>query len=306
MLDDVRRGLSLPQKELPPTYFYDERGSRLFDEITRLPEYYLTRAEHDLLNARADELVRLARPASLAELGPGMAGKSRVLIQAILRARGDVVYIPIDVSAATLEATAHALEAEYRGLRVVPVSADIRGDVMLPEDIPRPLLYALLGSTIGNFTPLEAVALLQRMKSALRPGDRLLLGVDLVKDSAPLEAAYNDEAGVTAAFNVNVLHVLNHALETDFDAAAFRHQAYYNAQLRRIEMHLVSLRTQTIRLPDGTEFEFAEGETIRTEISCKYDWEMVEDLFHDAGLRLERWIPDDRDWFALAVGAPAA
>lgn len=305
MLDDVRRGLSLPQKELPPTYFYDERGSHLFDEITRLPEYYLTRAERDLLHAGAEELARLVAPACLAELGPGTAGKSRILIEAILRVRPAVVYVPIDVSAATLTDTARTLERDYSGLKVLPVSGDIRGDIILPPDVPRPVLYALLGSTIGNFTPLEAVALLQRLRSAMHPGDHLLLGVDLVKDPDVLEAAYNDEAGVTAAFNANVLHVLNEALNTTFDPAAFRHQAHYNAQLHRIEMHLVSLRPQTIRLPDGTEIAFAEGETIRTEISCKYDRESVEWMFGEAGLRTERWMPDERDWFALVLGSPA-
>jgi L-histidine N-alpha-methyltransferase len=305
MLEDVRAGLSLPQKELPPTYFYDSRGSRLFDEITRLPEYYLTRAERELLEQFADEIVSLVRPRSLAELGAGTADKSRTLLRAMGRMTPDVTYIPIDVSAAALSHAITRLEKEFPSLHVIPVESDMRGDLHLPRDVPRPLLYALLGSTIGNFPPTLAGRLLAGMRANLEGSDRILLGVDLIKDPAVLEAAYNDKAEVTAEFNRNVLNVLNRALGSDFDLTAFRHRAFYSVPLRRIEMHLVSARQQTVCIPGAGEFAFAEGETVRTETSAKYDRPLVGEMFAAAGLRLERWFTNDRELFALALGAPA-
>jgi L-histidine N-alpha-methyltransferase len=304
MLEDVRAGLSLPQKELPPTYFYDSRGSRLFDEITRLPEYYLTRAEHELLEQSADEIVALVRPRSLAELGAGTADKSRTLLRAIGRVETEVTYIPVDVSAATLSQATARLYQEFPSVHVIPVVGDMRGELRLPSDIPRPLLYALLGSTIGNFPPTHAERLLARMRADLDAGDRILLGIDLIKDPAVLEAAYNDKAQVTAEFNRNVLNVLNRELGSDFDLTAFRHRAFYSLPLHRIEMHLVSTRPQTVRIPGAGEFAFADGETVRTEISCKYDRGLVAEMFAAAGLGLERWITNESELFALAVGAP--
>ena len=304
MLEDVREGLSLPQKELPPTYFYDARGSRLFDEITRLPEYYLTRAEREILEQSSDEIAALVRPRSLAELGAGTADKSRTLLRAIERVQSEVTYIPIDVSGATLSQATGRLHQEFPSLHVVPVVGDMRGELRLPHDIPRPLLYALLGSTIGNFSPIHAERLLARMRADLDAGDRILLGVDLIKDPAVLDAAYNDKAQVTAEFNRNVLNVLNRELGSDFDLTAFRHRAFYSLPLHRIEMHLVSTRPQTVHIPAAGEFAFAEGETVRTEISCKYDRALVEEMFAASGLALERWITNDSEWFALATGAP--
>jgi L-histidine N-alpha-methyltransferase len=304
MLEDVRAGLSLPQKELPPTYFYDSRGSSLFDEITRLPEYYLTRAERELLEQFADEIVSLARPRSLAELGAGTADKSRTLLRAMSRMEPAGTYIPIDVSAATLSHATARLKQEFPSLHVIPVEGDMRGELHLPRDIPHPVLYAFLGSTIGNFPPTSAERLLTRMRASLAATDRILLGVDLIKDPVVLEAAYNDKAEVTAEFNRNVLNVLNRELGSDFDLTAFRHRAFYSLPLRRIEMHLVSTRAQTIHIPAAGDFAFAEGETVRTEISCKYDRRLVEEMFAAAGLALERWITNERELFALAIGAP--
>ena len=304
MLEDVRAGLSLPQKELPPTYFYDVRGSRLFDEITRLPEYYLTRAEHELLEQTADEIVALKRPRCLAELGAGTADKSRTLLRAIGRVQSEFAYVPIDVSVATLSHATARLKREFPSLQVFPVEGDMRGEVRLPRDIPRPLLYALLGSTIGNFSATHAERLLARMRADLGAQDCILLGIDLIKDPVVLEAAYNDKAQVTAEFNRNVLNVINGELGSDFDLTAFRHRAFYSIPLHRIEMHLVSVRPQTVRIPGGGDFAFAEGETVRTEISCKYDRTLVEEMFAAAGLALERWVTNDRELFALAIGAP--
>lgn len=305
MLEDVRVGLSLPQKELSPTYFYDSRGSQLFEEITRLPEYYLTRTERSLLQSNAHAIVEKTRPATLAELGAGSAEKSRIIIsEMIAQGTGDA-YAPIDVSVSSLDETAALLRREYPRLRVVPIAADMRADLRLPRSLPHPILFAFLGSTIGNFTPTAAERLLAGIRSQLPSSDRLLLGVDLIKDESILNAAYNDTRNVTAEFNSNVLHVLNRELDADFDPAAFAHRALYHAPLRRVEMHLVSLRDQEVKVPAAGVFSLTEGETIRTEISCKYDRTMVEDMLSAAGFELSDWLTDDREWFALAVGTPA-
>jgi L-histidine Nalpha-methyltransferase len=303
MLADVRAGLALPQKELSPTWFYDEHGSRLFEEITRLPEYYLTRAEHALLELHAATIATSVSPATVAELGAGAARKSRILIDAALRLQDELTYIPVDVSGATLAAAAQELRGEFAGLHVRPLVADVRTGVALP-DHPRPLLYAFLGSTLGNFTAAAAADLLSVMRSALSGGGRLLLGVDLAKDPGVVHAAYNDSRGVTAAFNLNLLRVLNRELGAGFDLSAFEHRAFYDERLCRVEMHLVSTVQQAVFVPGAGTFRFAAGETIRTEISTKYERSAVERLLRAAGLRLDRWISDDRDWFALVLAAP--
>lgn len=303
MRDDVRAGLCRTgQKELPPTYFYDARGSQLFDEITRLDEYYPTRAERALLERHAEDIVEHAAPRALAELGAGTATKSRILLRA-LAARGATQYLPLDVDSATLHATADALRAEFPGLEVTPLVADMRDDVA-PRGARHPLLYAFLGSTIGNFEPDAARALLARIRGALRPTDRLLLGVDLVKDSETLERAYNDARGVTAEFNRNVLHVLNRELGSDFDTARFDHRAVYDAHARRIEMHLVARGAQHVHIPEVGDIAFADGESIRTEISSKYDRRSATALLASAGFTLARWYSDGQ--FALALAEPSA
>lgn len=304
MLADVRAGLSRPQKELPPTYFYDARGSALFDEITRLPEYYLTRAEEALLRAHAPVLARALRPRTVAELGAGSARKARLLLSAARGAGGGEWYVPIDVSAAALRETTARLRGEFPGVHVHPTLGDMREAIVLPPGVPRPLLFAFLGSTIGNFPHEDAVALLARIRAALAPGDRLLLGADLVKDVATLEAAYDDARGVTAEFNRNVLRVLNRELGADFDVEAFAHRALYDAAHRRIEMHLVARDAQQVCIPDVGVVALAAGESIRTEVSCKYDRAALEGMLGAAGLELERWMPDDPARFALVLAAP--
>ena len=306
MLDDVRTGmLGGAQKELPPTYFYDAAGSRLFDEITRLPEYYLTRAERGLLQMHASEIVRRTRPKALAELGAGMSSKTRILLAALV-GRGSRVYVPIDVDADTLRMSAGALRREFPELNVRPVVADMRDHVAIPPDIERPVLYAFLGSTIGNFDPADARALLARIRAGLGIGDSLLLGVDLVKDIATLEAAYNDRRGITAEFNRNVLRVLNAELGATFDVAGFEHRAFYEARERRIEMHLVARRAQHALVPGAGVVRFNEGETIRTEISCKYDRQSVDALLAGAGWQVDSWLVDDAGLFALVIARPSA
>jgi L-histidine N-alpha-methyltransferase len=303
ILAEVRAGLTARRKRLPSKYFYDQRGSELFEEITRLPEYYLTRAEREILAAWVPELVAARRPAALVELGAGSAAKTRLLLDAMRDAGRLEAYVPIDVSELFLHETAERLRGEYPGLAVVPVVADLEHALDLPRTLPRPALVAFLGSTIGNFHPAQATRLLRRVHDATRPGDWLLLGADLRKDPAVLHAAYNDARGVTAQFNRNILYVLNHQLGADFDPTRFEHRAFYNRTAHRVEMHLVSRGAQTVTVPGLGLVRFFDGETIRTEISCKYDRHAIHDLFYDAGFRLEAWRTDAAERFALAAGA---
>jgi L-histidine Nalpha-methyltransferase len=305
MRDDVRAGLlCAPQKELSPTYFYDAVGSRLFDEITRLPEYYLTRAERRLLELHAAEIMRRTRPRALAELGSGTSSKTRILLEALMNV-GSHVYVPIDVDADTLRVSAAALRGEFPSLEVRPVVADMRDHVAVPYTTERPVLYAFLGSTIGNFDARDARSLLARVRAGLGAGDSLLLGMDLVKDVATLEAAYNDRRGVTAEFNRNVLRVLNAQLGATFDVAGFDHRAFYDQQRRRIEMHLVARQAQHALIPGVGVVRFKAGETIRTEISCKYDRHSADELLSGAGWRIDAWLSDYAELFALVIARPA-
>lgn len=304
MLRDVVRGLAQPQKELAPKYFYDDRGSRLFEQITDLPEYYLTRAERAILDAEMPALMRTLRPATLVELGAGSAAKTRLILDAMHDAGSGCRYVPLDVSASFLADSAARLRAEYPWLRVTPVVADFTDRIPLPTGLPRPLLMAFLGSTIGNFSKPEAVRLLRRARGALDAGDRLLLGADLRKEIARLEAAYDDAGGVTAEFNRNMLRVLNRELGADFDPDAFDHEARYDAAEHRVEMHLVARAAQTVRIPGVAPISFGRGESVRTEISCKYDRPALDAMFALAGFYIETWLTDPAHDFALVVAAP--
>jgi L-histidine N-alpha-methyltransferase len=305
MLAEVAVGLSAPQKELSPKYFYDQRGSELFEEITRLPEYYPTRTERALLQGWMPELIPQIGTRTLVELGAGSAEKSRIILDAMRAAGQAELYVPIDVSATFLSLTAATLRRDYPGLRVEPAVADISEELNLPRRMPHPALYAFLGSTIGNFYPPAAIRLLGRVRAAMAPSDRFLMGVDLRKDIARIEAAYNDSAGVTAEFNRNMLRVLNHELGADFDPLFFDHLAFYEPVAHRIEMHLVSTRAQVVRIPGLGEVSFAKGESIRTEISAKFDRASVSELFDAAGFRIEAWPTDPHTPFGLVIGAPA-
>jgi L-histidine N-alpha-methyltransferase len=305
MLAEVAQGLSSPQKELSPKYFYDQRGSELFEAITRLEEYYPTRTERGLLEAWMPSLIRRLGSRALIELGAGSAEKSRVILDAMHAAGSAELYVPIDVSATFLSQTAARLRREYPRLAVEPAIADISEELTIPRRVPHPALYAFLGSTIGNFYPPAAIRLLGRVRAAMEPGDRYLMGVDLRKDPARIEAAYNDAGGVTAAFNRNMLLVLNHELGSDFDPSAFDHLAFYEPVAHRIEMHLVSRRAQLVTVPGVGAIPFDAGESLRTEISCKHDRESVAQLFEAAGLEIEAWRSDPDSLFALVVGAPA-
>ena len=304
MLAEVADGLAAPQKELSPKYFYDHRGSEIFEEITRLPEYYQTRTERSILDAWMPSLIAGLGTRALVELGAGSAEKSRLIISAMRAAGTAELYVPIDVSASFLNQTAAQLGREYPGLSVEPVVADIAEELGRPAGLPHPAMYAFLGGTIGNFYPPAAIRLLSRVRAAMNPEDRLLLGVDLRKDISRIELAYNDSQGVTAAFNRNMLLVLNHELGADFNPDLFQHLAFYEPVTHRIEMHLVSALEQEVRIPGIGQIAFARGESIRTEISCKYDRQSVAELFDPAGLRIETWRPDPESLFALVVGAP--
>jgi L-histidine Nalpha-methyltransferase len=285
--------------------FYDQRGSELFEEITRLPEYYPTRTEQALLRSHAHEWIAAVRPRALVELGAGSAVKTRIILDAMRAEGSGETYVPVDINAGFLERTAAGLRREYPGLRVVPVPADFTRAMVLPPSLPRPALLTFLGSTIGNFTAPEAVDLLRRVRGAMHAGDRFLLGTDLRKDLTMLEAAYNDSRGITAEFNLNLLRVLNRDFGADFDAGDFRHRAIYDQQEHRIEMHLVSMNQQTVHIPGVGDVELREGETIRTEISCKYDRSSVSELFAAAALELVEWREDPNGLFALSLAAPA-
>ena len=303
ILEEVRDGLSHTPRQLSPKYFYDERGSELFEQITRLPEYYLTRAEREILDAHAGEIAEATRASSLVELGAGSAAKTRLLLDA-LRARGArLTYAPVDVSEEFLERTREALVREYRGLVVMPIVADMAGDIPFPPG-DGPTLFAFLGSTIGNFAPDAAAALLRRLRRAMASDDRLLLGTDLHKDEATLNAAYNDSAGVTAEFNRNMLRVLNRELGADFIPERFAHRAFYNEPARRIEMHLHSIGAQTVRIPGMEPLRLADDESIRTELSHKYDRRSVDQTAAAASLEVVRWFADARGRFALSLLAP--
>ena len=302
MLADVRHGLSLEQKELDPKYFYDERGSELFEEITRLPEYYPTRAERALLVSVMPGLIDEIRPASLVELGAGSSSKTRVILDAMSVTKEARQYVPVDVSSDFLRESGSKLRREYPDMSIDPAVGDFSHKLDLPP-LQHPALFAFLGSTIGNFREAAAIEILERVTRRMRGADAFILGVDLRKDPDIIESAYNDSAGVTADFNLNVLRVLNRELLSDFDLSAFSHRAFYDRERHRIEMHLDSSLEQTVNIPGIGDVRLREGESIRTELSYKYDRETVASLFEKAGLCLERWLIGDDGAFGLAVGS---
>jgi L-histidine N-alpha-methyltransferase len=302
---DVRMGLSAPFKELPPKYFYDERGSRLFEAITELPEYYPTRAERAILDARAGEIAAAAGTSVLIELGSGSAAKTRALMDAKRDAGTLDAYVPVDISEEITRDTAERLVAEYAGLRVHGVVCDYETHL---ERIPREPggLIAFLGGTIGNFHPHTRRSFLARIASLMYAEDCFLLGTDLVKDRARLEAAYNDSAGITAEFNKNVLHVLNRELGADFDPARFDHVAFWDDVNWWVDIRLRSLADQVVTLGAlDMQVEFAEGEEMRTEISSKFTREQLEAIYSEVGLELVEWWTDPEDLFALSLGRAA-
>jgi L-histidine N-alpha-methyltransferase len=307
LAEDVLDGLTRPFKELPPKHFYDDRGCELFDRITELPEYYPTRAERAILQAEAEAIVAATGAAELVELGSGTAAKTRVLLDAMAATGTLRRYVPFDVAESVVRASAEALVAEYPGLRVHGVIGDFERHLdRIPPPTPgEPRVIALLGGTIGNFPPGSRRRLLREIAALLGPDDRLLLGTDLVKDPAVLEAAYDDAAGVTAEFNRNVLRVLNRELDADFPLDAFEHVAFFDRRHEWIEMRLRARRACAVDVASlGLQVELRAGEEIRTEISAKFTPARVEEDFAAAGLRLAGWHTDAHERFALSLAAP--
>ncbi|MFD7614567.1 L-histidine N(alpha)-methyltransferase [Streptomyces sp. NPDC059828] len=295
---DVLRGLTRTPKELPPKWFYDARGSELFEDITRLPEYYPTRAEREILIDRADEIAAVTGARTLVELGSGSSEKTRHLLEALTGLRS---YVPVDVSESALKGAADALLREHPALDIHAMTADFTQALELPAT-PGPRLVAFLGGTIGNLLPGERDAFLRAVRSMLSPGDALLLGTDLVKEEDVLVAAYDDTAGVTAEFNRNVLAVIDRELGADFDPDAFAHVALWNREEEWVEMRLrarqalkVTIRALDLVVP------FEAGEDIRTEVSAKFRQEGVRTELADAGLKLSEWWTDSAGRFALSL-----
>lgn len=303
--DDVASGLMGSPKCLQPRWFYDERGSALFDEITRLPEYYLTRREREILYSEAATLARLTQADTLVELGSGTSEKTLLILDALSRQDTLERYVPFDVSETTLRAAAQSIAERYPGVAVHAVVGDFGRHLdELPAGGRR--IVAFLGSTIGNLHPAERVAFLDAVRATMRSGDWLLLGTDLVKDVGRLERAYNDSAGVTAAFNLNILSVINRELGADFDPDAFEHVARYDAGEDWIEMLLRSTRDQRVDVPGvDLSVEFAEGELMQTEISAKFSRARVGHELRAGGFEIERWWTDSQGDFALSLSRPA-
>jgi L-histidine Nalpha-methyltransferase len=302
---DVRTGLSTLPKELPPKYFYDERGSRLFEDITSLPEYYPTRAEQEILDRVGAEIVETAKPQELLELGPGSARKTHALLGPMVDGGHGRTYVPVDVSESAVRDAARRLVRAYEDLAVHGVVGDFEQDLERLRHNGRRRLMAFLGGTLGNLDRSQRRTFLVHMHRLLGPADRLLIGTDLVKDEATLEAAYNDSAGVTADFNRNVLRVINSNLGGDLDPARFDHIALYHQGEQRIEMRLRSRESQTARI-DALDMDvsFEPGEDILTEISCKFTREGLTREYTAAGLELLSWHTDEHDRFALSLTAP--
>ncbi|MFJ5997362.1 L-histidine N(alpha)-methyltransferase [Streptomyces sp. NPDC092370] len=295
---DVHRGLTGHPKTLPPKWFYDAHGSDLFEKITELPEYYPTRAEREILLARSGDIAAATRARTLVELGSGSSEKTRHLLDALTDLR---TYVPVDVSGSALTQAGQALAAERPGLDVHALIADFTAELTLP-DTPGPRLVAFLGGTIGNLLPAERAAFLASVRALLAPGDALLLGTDLVKDEEVLVRAYDDGAGVTAAFNKNVLTVINRELGADFEPAAFDHVALWDAGHEWIEMRLRSRTAQTVKVPAlDLAVDFAAGEEMRTEVSAKFRQEGVRAELSAAGLDLAHWWTDGEGRFALSL-----
>jgi L-histidine N-alpha-methyltransferase len=299
----IIQGLTHLPKTLPPKYFYDDRGSALFEQICELPEYYPTRTEASILQTCGAEIARLTGPCELVELGSGSSTKTRILLDAYQNLGYPLRYVPVDVSGGILERSAYELLADYPTLQIQGLVStyELALRHLQPTTLPSRMI-AFLGSTLGNLNPNECEQFFAQITTALEPGDYVLLGVDLQKSIDVLEAAYNDSQGVTAAFNLNMLQHLNHQFEGNFNLTQFEHWAFYNPQQHQIEMHLRSQQPQTVELRQlNLTFPFAKGETIRTEISRKFNLEVLQADLHRHGLKtLQAW-SDPNSWFGVLL-----
>ncbi|HEU4508315.1 MAG TPA: L-histidine N(alpha)-methyltransferase [Pyrinomonadaceae bacterium] len=299
--EDVRKGLSSPQKRFLPKYFYDELGSQLFEAICLLPEYYLTRAENEIIERYSDQIVAsVDGHKTLLEMGSGSASKTRLIIEALLRGQRELLFIPVDISASALESSSRILLQSYPRLKIEAYAADYFAGLAELGKNPRARTLALfLGSNISNFDIEEALRFLRALRNVLQEGDALLLGADLKKDPAILEAAYNDALGVTSAFNLNVLTRINRELGGTFDLRSFQHKAFYNQEMGRIEIYIESLVNQRVRIEKlDLEVEFAAGELIHTENSYKYDIAGIQQLAEATGFSLSHTWLDSQERFS--------
>jgi L-histidine Nalpha-methyltransferase len=304
---DARAGLAANPKSLLPKYLYDDLGSKLFEAICLLPEYYLTRAEREILSSYADEIAEsIEGPARLVELGSGSADKTRYLIEALIKKQGELHYLPIDISDASLEESSLELLKTYPQLRITAYASDYftalsaTGETSLVEKIGKRTIALFLGSNIGNFNPDEARAFFRAVRLVLWPGDALLVGADLKKSPDILLPAYDDPLGVTAAFNLNLLARINRELGGDFDIKKFAHRAVYNEELGRIEIYIISLAAQRVRIREiDLEARFEEGEMIHTENSYKFDLDQLAELARESGFLLKRVWRDSAERFSF-------
>lgn len=302
---DIKRGMSASQKYIPCKYFYDARGSRLFDDVCQLSEYYLTRAELSILERIAPELMESFTNGDLVELGSGANLKIRILLDAAGKFnRSSVRYIPMDISASAIIQASEDLLKRYPELSILGLVADFacQLDVLRTK---RPLMLCFLGSTIGNMPRNECVSLLRTVAETIKPDDKLLIGFDMVKPREMIEAAYNDSKGVTSEFNKNILNVLNRELNADFDLSQFDHIAFFNEDESRIEMHLRANRDMVVKLESiDMQLEIKKGETIHTENSTKFTNQAIETIAEKAGLSVHRWYSDSNQWFSLVIMCP--
>lgn len=306
LADDVRSGLTARPRTLQPKYFYDARGSQLFEQITELPEYYPTRTEQLILDRYGSQIVETSRPAELIELGPGSARKTHALLDPMIAAGLAQRYVPFDVSESAVLDCANRLSQSYPALELHGVVGDFERHLDRIPNGSGARLFAFLGGTIGNLDPGQRRTMLHRLHDRLRPDDRLLIGTDLVKDRRRLEAAYNDSAGITAAFNLNVLNVINLNLGARFDVRRFEHVAVYDEQLERIEMRLRVTEPHSVRIEHlEMDVELERDEEIRTEISCKFTRQRLEREYAAAGLELLGWYTDPEALFALSLTGPS-
>src|SRR5271165_4304427 len=307
LIDEVWRGLRKRPRSLVPWMLYDSEGSRLFECITTLPEYYPTRTERDILANHAEAIITAigpdySRPFRLLELGAGTAAKTGILLQAATRLRNEVIYLPVDVSSDALDEACDSIGCLLPDVQLQPMVANYVTHPPKLERFKGTTLAMYIGSSIGNFSPEEARTILRHLRSELRAGDALLLGTDMVKDEATLVRAYDDKEGITAAFNLNLLHRLNRELGADFDVDCFRHRARWNPMKSRMEMHLESTRDQCVNIPAAQlSIHFAASETIHTENSYKFSHSALVALLDDAGFTIEQKWTDPRQWYALTL-----
>lgn len=302
-LDDLSRdiftGLTADQKFIPCKYFYDERGSILFEEICRLPEYYQTRTELSILEETCEAIMEPFEDGDLVELGSGANWKICRLIDAADTEGGNMRYVPVDVSESALVAASEELISRYKKLKVLGIVADFIHHIgAIPDDSSRLIIF--FGSSIGNFDEVEGQIFLRNVADSMKPGDRFLIGLDMLKQKTVLEEAYNDSQGVTSEFNKNILHVINRELNADFDVSLFDHLAFFNVGKEQVEMHLVAKQETTVAIKDlDLSVTFEEGETVHTEICRKFTKESAVKMFSEAGLVVEQWFTDPKRWFSL-------